>query len=554
MKIILSLFTKYKFELLVFSFATLAVCNLFQKGLPPNHDGQNQVVRSYEFDKTLRDWSWYPVWAPDLNYTFGVPLFNYVYPLPNYASSLFHVFGASFIDTFKLNLIFASYLGAFFSFFYARSRFKNWGGLLASVFYTFSPYHFLDIYVRGSVGETWALAFFPLSLWMLDRVIKKKDSLSIILSGMSFALVIFSHNILAVMFAFFLATYACLLIFIERDIKSIVPVIMQFVLGLLISSVFFIPAILEEQYVVGLKILNVLENFPEVYQLIIPSWGSGYSGDFSATQMSFQIGLANLLVFLLLFLKIFRRKKIKSDIKVFISFFLLWFLILCFLITSYSYPIWQKVTIMQYFQFPWRFLSIVILCCSVFAGGITVFYKSKILYMVLIVIAILSTISYAKAPYFYNRTDEYYIHAQNFIYGTNSIADAFQTAWFTQQKKVPPNKAVITKGKGSITYLYGGTTKQFYVARMDTSGRIVFNTAYFPGWTVYIDGKKGDVKNDLGKISTHVSPGTHDISLRLEDTGVRRLGKSIFVVTLIAILSILIRAAVIQLFYGHRHR
>ena len=41
---------------------------------------------------------------------------------------------------------------------------------------------------------------------------------------------------------------------------------------------------------------NIQENFPEIYQLIIPSWGTGFSGENLQNQMSFQIGLANLTV------------------------------------------------------------------------------------------------------------------------------------------------------------------------------------------------------------------------------------------------------------------
>lgn len=551
MKTVFLHFTRYKFELAVFVFATLAVCNLFQYGLPPTHDGQNQVVRSYEFDKTLRDGNWYPVWAQDLNYTFGVPLFDYVYPLPNYASSLFHLFGASFIDTFKLNLIFASYFGAFFAFFYGRERFGNWGGLLTSVFYTYAPYHFLDMYVRGSVGETWALALFPLSLWAIDRVTKKKDINSVIFSGAAFALVIFSHNILAVMFAFFLASYACLLVCMSHEKKKlIIPLIMQFVLGLLLSCIFFLPALVEEQYVVGLKIFNVFENFAEVYQLLIPSWGSGYSGDLSATEMSFQIGVLNLLVVVLVLWRVFRKKAKK----VFLLFFVAWFFLLCFLITPYSSMVWKTITPIQYFQFPWRFLSLLILCSAVLAGGITVLYKSKILYIILLVLVVISTVFYAKAPYFYNRTDSYYMHANNFIHGTNSIADAFQTKWFPQQKSLPVKKAEVVGGKGSIMYVKGNTTIQLYSTHMVTLGKVVFNTAYFPGWTIYVDGRKNKAENNSGRISTSIPKGNHALRLVFEDTPIRLFAKLVSISTLLIILGILIRSAMIQLFHGHRNR
>ena len=93
----------YIFLLLVVTF--LAIQPLTHAGLHPTHDGEYHVIRFYEFDKAIRDGDWYPRLAPDLNNGYGVPLFNYVYPFPNYVASLLHFFGMSF--TPRLHLAFA---------------------------------------------------------------------------------------------------------------------------------------------------------------------------------------------------------------------------------------------------------------------------------------------------------------------------------------------------------------------------------------------------------------------------------------------------------------
>ena len=74
-------------------FSLIATLPLFHQGLLPTHDGEYHVVRFYEFHKMISDGVWYPRWAPDLLYGLGVPLFNYVYPLPNYVASFLHFFG-----------------------------------------------------------------------------------------------------------------------------------------------------------------------------------------------------------------------------------------------------------------------------------------------------------------------------------------------------------------------------------------------------------------------------------------------------------------------------
>lgn len=536
------------FLVLILSF--FSVFSLFHSGFPPSHDGEYHIVRFYEFDKTLKSGSWYPLWAPDLNYAYGSPLFNYVYPLPNYVASFFHLFGLSFIDSFKLNFIVASLVGSVSMYYLVKNRFEMWGGVLASAFYTYAPYHFLDIYIRGSVGEVWALAFFPLCFLFLDKLAKKVSPLSIILFGISYSLVIFSHNILAAMFSFFAGSYSLMLIFkSKRKRRTFFHVAMGFMVGLLLSSVFIIPALLEQKYVVGLQVFSPVNNFPELFQLLIPSWGSGFSGGSIADEMSFQIGIMNLIVIFLVLFRFFL-KKIKKTELLYIPFFMVWFFVLVFLISPFSSKIWETITLMNYFQFSWRFLSLVIFCTAILAGGLVHIFKSKTLYVVLFAGLVVSTYQYAHPPYFFDRQDSYYTTKPNFIFGTNSVGNIFQTRWLSQQSSLPKFPMEISGAK----IISKNAVKQVYLVDLNEKKDVVFNTAYFPGWKAYVDGKSAHIINKSGKMLVHVPRGSHTVILQLEDTFVRFIAKSISILTFFVILCILTTFAVIQLLYGHRHR
>src|SRR5882724_2716317 len=111
----------------------LAVKPLIHSGLPPTHDGEYHVIRFYEFDKALRDGDWYPRLAFDLNNGYEVPLFNYVYPFPNYIASLLHTFGMSFIDAFKANLLWATVIGVLFFYLWARLFFDKLSSTTSAV-------------------------------------------------------------------------------------------------------------------------------------------------------------------------------------------------------------------------------------------------------------------------------------------------------------------------------------------------------------------------------------------------------------------------------------
>src|SRR3989344_8416637 len=211
MKVIKSLCLKYWGISVVLFVALISIISLFSFGLPPTHDGEYHIVRFQQFYKVLSEGILYPRWAPDFNNGFGIPLFNYVYPLPNYIASFLHLLGFSFIDSFKLNMIFASFTGAIFFYLWTRLFWKDLGAVVSSIFYTFSPYHFVDIYVRGSVGEVWSLALFPGLLWSFTEFSRKRKLVFFVISSIFLSLLIYSHNILAFLFFIFFIFYCLLL-------------------------------------------------------------------------------------------------------------------------------------------------------------------------------------------------------------------------------------------------------------------------------------------------------------------------------------------------------
>lgn len=552
MKTALELFTKYKFLLVAILLGALSVVSLFQPGLPPTHDGEYHVVRFYEFYNTLRSGSWYPVWATHFNYGYGLPFFTYVYPLPNYVASAFHLLGASFIDSFKLNLIAAAIIGSITSFYLGKRRFGDWGGLLTSAFYTYAPYHFLDIYIRGSVGEVWALALFPLPLILVDRIIEKQTLRNVVYFALSFALLIFSHNILSLMYFVFLLSYCLVALIRQKYIKrKTLFIFCAFFLAFALAAVFFIPALLEKQYVVGLNTFNYEDHFPELFQLLIPSWGSGYSGISSGTQMSFQVGLVNLLIIGVVALGLIRKKFKKNNI--YTLFFWVWFFISFFLITSYSQFIWELIKPMELFQFPWRILSIVIFCCAVLAGSITNIFKNRIVYISFILLLIITTYSYAKPPYMLVRSDSYYTNNPNFIYATNSIGNGFNTKWLSRQTSLATFSAELSR-EGTIQEIMLSPTRKEFLLDVNERQTILFNTAYFPGWTAYSNGKELDVAEKNGKIMVTLDGSEKELELVFKDTPIRLVSKFISISAFIFIIIVLLKSTVIQLIHDYRNR
>lgn len=528
--------------IIVVLFSFIAVFSLLHKGLPPTHDGEYHIVRFYEFDKVLRDGDWYPRWQPDMNNGYGSPLSNYYYPLPNYIASSMHVFGLSFIDSFKWQMILSTIIGGIFFFLWMRTLFGNIVGVVSSLAYIYSPYRFVEVFVRGAVGEAWSLALFPALLWSLTKIIQTKRTGYIGISGVILFLLILSHNILAYMLIPFGIIYAIFLIFFEKKRKRIsLYVFISLLFGVGLAAIFWMPALFERQYARGLQIFDIESHFPELYQLIFPSWGSGFSNYNLATQISFQVGIVNLLGVLINTVFVMKGLIGKKCIKLRL-FFLVWFCIIFFLMNKESLPIWRGLPFMNYFQFPWRFLALEIIISAALIGLIfseplfTKFPLIKLSVSVLIIFSsIMLGIGYSKPAYYHDREDSFYFTKSNFMNGTNTPGNAFNTIWMNES--ISKNSRKIDNPDVAIKNQIIISTSYSFDLFIKKKKNIVINTAYFPGWTAFIDGKKTDIdKNKDGLISVMMPKGNHTLAVKLINTPIRTMASLLSLLTLMILI------------------
>ena len=520
--------TPFKYIMVILIASIFSVRALFHSGLPPTHDGEYHVIRFYEFYKALDEGAIYPRWASDLNLGMGAPLFNYVYPLPNYFSALAHLLGASFIDAFKLNFIGATIVGGVSMYFFSRLYFKEIGGVLSSIFYIFAPYRFLDIYIRGSVGEVWALSFLPAFMWAITKLFQEGKSVYVGLSAVFLALVIFSHNILALMFFLFSLFYLAVLIFKSKNPKPRLPsILLSYALGLGLSGIFWIPALLEKKYVRGLDVFDLKGNFPEIFQLLIPSWGSGFSGGNLAGQMSFQIGLANLLIIFISLLIFFKLRKMRREI----IFFLTSFFIVFFLMTKTSLFIWENIPLFNYFQFPWRLLSLEIFITAVLAGFVwRTVSEAKIkgriktfILLALLFLPVFLALDYSKPAYYHQRDDSYYINRPNFISGTNSPGNLFNTVWAKEIEKI--NDFRIVEGEGALNVYKNSSTDYEIKSKSEDKLIVLTNLMHFPGWSLKSEEETMKIRpSKNGQIEFELPKGENVFYLKLKNTNIQNIG------------------------------
>lgn len=519
----------YPIILLLF-LSLLPLINLLTPGLPATHDGMDHVARIANFYKNLEEGVLIPKWAGNLNWGFGHPILMFLYPLPSYATSLFHFLGADLIDSFKLFFATSFILSGIFMYLWLKEFLDEKASFLGAVLYLFAPYRFIDLYVRGAIGEHAAFVFLPLILYALYKLNSaKQKNIYLVFVALSFAGLILSHNAISLMFIPFILFYIFCL-FLEH--KSKVKLILSgfsLLLGLLFSFFFWFPAFMEGKYTLRDIVTSgeYSSRFVPPQGLLHSSWNFGISGQFSV-----QIGIVHILlvvVSLFLIVKLFKKEGEQKFLLVGALFFLF---VSIFLMLKESNFIWERITTLQKLQFPWRFLSIVVfltsLTSAIFASIVKL--KNKDVFIAIIIFAaIILTRDFWHAKEYKTISDSFFETIYNSTTDTGESAPIWSVRFM---EKRPKEEIEVIEGLTEFKKVSRTTTQHKYIVSARKRSRIRENTLYFPGWKVYDNGKIiddvefQDPKN-RGLITFYLDQGVHDLELKFEETRLRQFANFI---------------------------
>lgn len=491
--------------LIVIIVSLIAVRWLFAPGFLPTHDGEYHLIRFYEFGKMLAAGNLFPRWAPGLNSGYGVPLFTFFYPLPNYIGSVFQFLGWSLADSFRLTMAVGYGIAVAASYIWMKRLFGVFPAVLGSIIGAFTPYWFVDIFVRGSVGEILALGFVFTSLACI--VHKKRTLLTF-----SIAAIILSHNIMAMIFLPILVIYMWI---IDRSLLR------SMILGIIMTSYFWVPALLERGYVTGLNTVNFKDHFPDIGQLLMPSWGTGFSGPgFTYNEMSYQVGIVPILVVIAVLMTRawgWEDKSRKLSLlfmgAVGMSFFLM---------LEISVPVWDLAPILTNLQYPWRLLSVIIVATPFFSAAIFSNPRKRVISLALAGLAVMISFSYTKPVLYAPRPDEYYLSRRDFTDGTSSLGNGFSTRWMAWKSDRPENRMEIISGDGHIIMKKNGAMVYEGDIVSTSAVTVRVNVSYYPGWQVVVDKNGIPAKPDsYGTISVDIPKGTHRLNIHFSETPLR---------------------------------
>ena len=582
----------------VLLFALVVIAPLLQPGyFWGAHDARHDVYFIQQYGLSFREGILWPRWSPDWTFGYGYPFFTVYAPLSTFVGVLFNqVLGLGYEASVKAVLALSVIGSGLAMYGFVRSWLGRWAGVVAAVAYMAIPYHLVNIFVRAAMAESFALALLPLALWGFRAAVIRPRLSAVVAAGLAFAAIMWTSNLVALVFTPALAAYVVALVILEtrarwaengrphrilRDaalLRSLAAPALGMALGLGLSAAFFIPALLEMGYINRTQWFGAYydpsQHFVYFHQLFDPRWGFGISqpgpDDAAQGSLSFQLGaVATLLTLIALITSGQHARRIRGEIR----FWGLWLLVAVFLMLPVSALAWRYIPVVGFAQFPWRYLMLAILPLSILPAalvGLPAFRRGSGL---LPAFALSALLLLSSAPYLkvelreptaeqgpvsmaalmrFQRTSDEMTGVTAWVDPAqrphwSSMADAWvqgqEVGTRVDYATVPQNETLAINSEDA-----GTEREQIFYYAQGPGQKVTFNRFWYPGWTAYLlDGKDGrpvrklDLEREDGPLARVVVPipqGQGYILLRFEDTPLRAAARWLTIGTLVALVVI----------------
>jgi hypothetical protein len=211
------------------------------------HDMAEHLIVMEEFDKVLRSGVVYPRWFADANKGYGSAWPNFYPPGFYYLTSVVHTIIADWVNT--LLIVSVLVLALSFLAFYALSRtfYGRFPSIAGAALYLLWPYHLLNLYWRGAMPEFAGFALAPLIVLFAYRLAEHSMGKYYAGLGLSYGALILIHFPGGYLVGWAVALYGLLLGLEKRDWKTPLRIWSGMGIGLLVASIYWLPAAIEEK-------------------------------------------------------------------------------------------------------------------------------------------------------------------------------------------------------------------------------------------------------------------------------------------------------------------
>ena len=446
---------------------------------------------------------------------------------PLYLGAVLHIAGLPYPLIFKLLILLPNLLGGVGLYLWLKSKYGFIPSVVASIVFIWVPYRFLDSFIRYSIGELFFLAFLPFVFYFIDHAEKLRN---VILGGIFSALMIYSHQGLSLVAYIIFIVYS----FIETwpQKKLLTRKLILLANGLLLTLFYWLPLLLYT------KILHLKPDpidtrwFPPLSSLVRSKWEGGFV-DGQYLIMSFQIGLAHLLILFILNIFVLYRLISHKKVPSFILALLVLFWLSIFFLQPISTPVWDNIPLLAHLQFPFRFLIFPMIVSSTATAFLLSQLKKKTLYIVAICLIIVVVVENRNHLGVANKDvniRDIETYEETYFVGNDMFPFRSVMKDIEKNKDFKRDEFTIISGKGKVITAKREDYQSSATINMDKRGIVQIRRFYFPGWEIIVGNKRIESNNNF-ILEVVLDKGKHLLKVMYKDPLFVQIATLISVVT-----------------------
>lgn len=520
--------------IIVIVLGSLSVRPILSSGFFPMHD-DTQVARVITMGNALSEGQFPVRMVSDLGYGYGYPIYNFYGPLPYYFGGILYSLGVPAVLATKSMIIFGVLAPAVTMYAVLSGILGIPAGAVAALFMIYAPYHAVQVYVRGAVGEFWILMFWPLILYGFWESQKKTESLPrLFIGAIGIAGSVLAHTLLGYVTAL---TVGCVLIFawtVRIVGKKFDPALFArqaqtILLGLGLSAFFWLPAVFEMGYTsvagqIG-ETAKYMDHFVCPVQFWSSEWGFGGSAPGCIDGMSYMLGKLHIAVSLaaVVLWLVFRPREGKfiAVLGGVLS------LAGVFFASSYSTFFWGIIPGFAYLQYPWRFLAVSMFGMSLLTGLAVRSVKNTAVALIIAVGlgagVIIFNMKWFVPQFTYQKSDSDFENVSDIRWRVSKISDEYLSRDISRPGS--ESEALFDTIAGGetlkVTRLKRTAVAADYVLEASVPTDVIVRKAYFPGTRYVINNNEIHPKIEHGLPVITLAAGQSVLEIRLTDTPIR---------------------------------
>ncbi len=497
------------FDLSIILLASILVTlPIFIYGIPGGPDMPQHFQFAYTFYESITNGTLYPSWALQPNFGYGDVSVRFYPPLTYYILAVFRWITGNWFDAGCLLVVFLFFISGIGVYCWSREWFSERASLLGAVIYLIIPQHVNQIYQASMIAEFTAAAILPFCFLFATRVCSKGRWIDVCKLGIAFGLLVLSHLPTLVMGSIMLLVYSLLTLKKADFIRTNLKLAASVSLGLLLSCFYWVRMFSElsfvqhsgEKYSTDYYSFNSHFIFPflNIFSDVEPS-GSGIFMN-SLSLVTFGVLIPSLIIY---FMKA-KEKKIPSMPPLIVMTFLSFILA-----TPISLMIWKYFPLLQKIQFPWRWLILFSLGCSIIAASsfetVLGYFKTTKRHFALLTIGLMLVC----IPFDLTKIVNHHFYYPK-VYFTDLVQrlstspswECWWTIWAikddTENKRVGlpnpmsiPEKVLIGNRKTDIK-IWVATERTFDIGAGE-AGQATVATLYYPHWKATVNGQPVEV-------------------------------------------------------------